>query len=262
MRNVKTREGMEYWDKICSLKHYGFIHSPDNSRVLKTEGIGNWIDKFEAQAIVDQAQDEINQFRAERDALQLLLNQRDEQVETLKLQRQGEPVAWQIRSRTNRPDSVWTGWRECSELERAMHSHEVGKFNRFGIMREIRPLYATRAAPAPLDYGSLDPVQRLAVCRGDAATPVAVVPDGYCIMPRQLTAENGAKALLLGEFKLLVTEECPECCELEEPAEGCSICDGEGEYGQKHTIPWDKIKFIYSKAVEGLAVEDETNKPR
>ena len=30
----------------------------------------------------------------ERDALQQLLNQRDEQVETLKMRRQGEPVAW------------------------------------------------------------------------------------------------------------------------------------------------------------------------
>ncbi|MEX5558980.1 hypothetical protein Q1J45_15530 [Pseudomonas rhodesiae] len=92
--------------------------------------------------------------------------------------------------------------------------------------------------------------------------PVAVVPDGYCIMPRQLTAENGAKALLLGEFKLLVTKECPECCELEEPTEGCSICDGEGEYGQKHTIPWDQIKYIYSKAVSGLAVKTESAKSR
>lgn len=92
--------------------------------------------------------------------------------------------------------------------------------------------------------------------------PVEVVPDGYCIMPRQLTAENGAKALLLGEFKLLVTKECPECCELEEPTEGCSMCDGEGEYGQKHTIPWDQIKFIYSKAVEGLAVKAEPAKSR
>ena len=92
--------------------------------------------------------------------------------------------------------------------------------------------------------------------------PVAVVPDGYCIMPRQLTAENGAKSLLLGEFKLLVTMECPECCELEEPTEGCSICDGEGEYGQKHTIPWDQIKFIYSKAVSGLAKKAESAKSR
>ena len=88
------------------------------------------------------------------------------------------------------------------------------------------------------------------------------MPDGYCIMPRQLTAENGAKALLLGEFKLLTTMECPECCGLDEPTEGCSICDGEGEYGQKHTIPWDQIKFIYSKAVAGLALKAESAKSR
>ena len=101
-----------------------------------------------------------------------------------------------------------------------------------------------------------------ALCRAEQPAPVAVVPDGYCIMPRQLTAENGAKASLLGEFKLLVTKECHECCELEEPTEGCSICDGEGEYGQKHTIPWDQIKFIYSKAVSGLAVKAESANSR
>ena len=87
----------------------------------------------------------------------------------------------------------------------------------------------------------------------ERAAQAAVVPEGYCIMPRRLTAENGAKALLLGEFTLKVTMDCSECCELEEPSEGCEICDGEVEYSQKHTIPWDQIKFIYSKAVEGLA---------
>jgi len=92
--------------------------------------------------------------------------------------------------------------------------------------------------------------------------PVAAVPDGYCIMPRRLTVENGAKALLLGEFKLQSTHECPECRELEEPSEGCEICDGEGEHGQSHFIPWDLIKFIYSKAVEGLAVKTKPVEPR
>jgi hypothetical protein len=92
----------------------------------------------------------------------------------------------------------------------------------------------------------------------EQSAQVAEVPEGYCIMPRRLTAENGAKALLLGEFKLRVTKECPECCELEEPIEGCSMCDGEGEYEQRHTIPWDQIKFIYSQAVAGLA---RINKP-
>lgn len=86
---------------------------------------------------------------------------------------------------------------------------------------------------------------------------VAFVPEGYCLMPRNLTAENGAKALLIGEFKLKVTMDCPECCELEEPSEGCEICDGEGEYLQQHTIPWDQIKLVYSKAVAGLARDNQ-----
>ncbi len=65
MRNIKTREGYEYWDKICSLKRYGFIHSHDNSRVLKVEGIGTHIDMYEAQQVVDEAQDEINSLKQE-----------------------------------------------------------------------------------------------------------------------------------------------------------------------------------------------------
>ncbi|MEZ1436596.1 hypothetical protein QVM41_09900 [Pseudomonas shirazica] len=92
--------------------------------------------------------------------------------------------------------------------------------------------------------------------------PLASIPDEYCLMPKRLTAENGAKALLLGEFKLEVTQECPECRELDEPVEGCEICDGEGEYGQRHIIPWDKIKYIYSEAVKGLALQSNaTHKP-
>lgn len=89
----------------------------------------------------------------------------------------------------------------------------------------------------------------------ESSPPALSIPDGYCLMPRRLTAENGAKALLLGEFKLEVKRECPECLELDEPAEGCEICDGEGEYAQRHTIPWDNIKFIYSEAVKGLALQ-------
>ncbi|MGC3891247.1 hypothetical protein [Pseudomonas urmiensis] len=90
--------------------------------------------------------------------------------------------------------------------------------------------------------------------------PLVSIPDGYCLMPKRLTAENGAKALLLGEFKLEVTQECPECRELDEPVEGCEICDGEGEYGQRHIIRWDKIKYIYSEAVRGLAIHPKTTR--
>ncbi|MGY2186156.1 hypothetical protein [Pseudomonas sp. SDO5591_S426] len=87
------------------------------------------------------------------------------------------------------------------------------------------------------------------------------VPAGYCLMPTRLTAENGAKALLLGEFKLGVTTECPECRELEEPLEGCEVCDGEGKYGQQHMISWDQTKLIYSEAVAGLSIKAPLQHP-
>jgi len=60
----QVREGYDIWDKLCAIPRYGFIHSPDNSRVLKAEGLGNWIDRHAAQQVVDQAQDEVNELRA------------------------------------------------------------------------------------------------------------------------------------------------------------------------------------------------------
>lgn len=63
-------------------------------------------------------------------------------------QHQGEPVGYQIRSKTDRPGSQWMPWRECCDTERALNSHEVGRFNQFGIMREIRPVFASAADPA------------------------------------------------------------------------------------------------------------------
>lgn len=95
----------------------------------------------------------------------------------------------------------------------------------------------------------------------DAAVQGGVLPDGYCIMPRRLTAENGAKALLLGEFQVSIDQECYECRALDEPVEGCEVCDGTGEYTVRQTISWDKIKFIYSEAVKGLALDSTRLNP-
>jgi len=73
MRNIKTREGYDYWDKLCAIPRYGFIHSPDNSKVLMCEGVGNWIDMYEAQKVVDQAQDEVNELREKVAALEAFI---------------------------------------------------------------------------------------------------------------------------------------------------------------------------------------------
>ena len=85
MRDIKTREGFEFWDKLNALPRYAFLLSPSGKSVQKFEdqAMGNWIDAHEAQKVVDQAQDEINQFRAERDALQLRLNAADQRIDEL-----------------------------------------------------------------------------------------------------------------------------------------------------------------------------------
>lgn len=63
MKNIQTREGFEFWDKICSVPSYGFLLSPDKSRIQRAPDVGSWIEKYEAQTIVSQAQDEINRLK-------------------------------------------------------------------------------------------------------------------------------------------------------------------------------------------------------
>ncbi|MBD1602499.1 hypothetical protein [Pseudomonas typographi] len=62
-RNIQTREGYEFWDRLCAIPNYGFLLSPEGDRVVKAEGVGNWIDQHDAQAVVDDAQSEINVLR-------------------------------------------------------------------------------------------------------------------------------------------------------------------------------------------------------
>lgn len=80
-------------------------------------------------------------------------------------------------------------------------------------------------------------------------------PDGLpdrVLMPRALTAENGAKTALMGEFDFSVTMTCPEC-HPDEPNPDCEVCAGSVEYEQPHSVPWATIKRIYSAAVDLLA---------
>jgi hypothetical protein len=68
------------------------------------------------------------------------------------------------------------------------------------------------------------------------------------LMPKELTAENGAKALLIGEFHVETQVPNPDYDE---------FLDDEDEEPQFFTaqiaVPWDTIKKIYAKAVEHLA---------
>ncbi len=81
------------------------------------------------------------------------------------------------------------------------------------------------------------------------APPAPVVPDGYALVPMKLTAENGAKGALLGEFSETKFINCPECF-----GDGdCETCDGSGRIEVKVPVTWTTIKGIWAKGVEHFA---------
>lgn len=69
------------------------------------------------------------------------------------------------------------------------------------------------------------------------------------LLPRKLTAQNGAKKLLSGEFYEKREYECPECTG-EIPNINCDLCKGEGYICEKTIVTWTTIKAIYDKIVE------------
>jgi hypothetical protein len=65
------------------------------------------------------------------------------------------------------------------------------------------------------------------------------------MMPKSLTAENGAKYLLSGEFFVYRSVTCPECI-----GDGCEDCKGIGGWTEAVPVDWPTIKDIYAKIVQ------------
>lgn len=80
------------------------------------------------------------------------------------------------------------------------------------------------------------------------------LPDGYCIIPMKLTAANGAKAALSGEFHVKHHIVCEECA-----GEACESCNEEGGWEGEILIGWDTIKRIHEAAVEACALPESDN---
>lgn len=76
-----------------------------------------------------------------------------------------------------------------------------------------------------------------------------VIPDGFCIMPKKLTAENGGKGALSGEFYVTTRIVCQSC-----GGEGCEDCNDEGGLDAEIPVIWDTIKRIHEAAVEACSL--------
>ncbi|WP_445611718.1 hypothetical protein ACUN4K_02050 [Hafnia alvei] len=125
--------------------------------------------------------------------------------------------------------------RDAYDNEHGQSDPDTGAFE-FGNDAQLE--YSTTLSEIAEGIRSLHPA---------SAQPVSEpykLPDGYCIMPKRLTAENGAKYALSGEFSTSRVVVCPEC-----DGDGCSDCDGRGDYEEDQLIEWTTIKNIYSAAV-------------
>ncbi|MBD1404253.1 hypothetical protein N4Q63_08225 [Leclercia adecarboxylata] len=91
---------------------------------------------------------------------------------------------------------------------------------------------------------------RAAMLQG--AEPVSqpyTLRDEYCVMPLKLTAENGAKGALSGEFHVTNRIVCQSCA-----GEGCEDCNDEGGWDAEIPVSWDTIKRIHEAAVEACSL--------
>ncbi|KJN15777.1 hypothetical protein [Enterobacter sichuanensis] len=89
--------------------------------------------------------------------------------------------------------------------------------------------------------------RRAAMLQGaERVTTAYKLPEGWVMVPMKLTAENGAKGALLGEFSETKFINCPECFGDDE----CDTCDGSGRIETKVPVSWTNIKAIWAKGVE------------
>ncbi len=77
-----------------------------------------------------------------------------------------------------------------------------------------------------------------------------VTPDGWVIVPKKLTAENGAKGVLSGEFSETTFISCPECF----GDDDCETCDSSGRIEIKVPVSWTTIKTIWAKGCEYFSI--------
>lgn len=94
--------------------------------------------------------------------------------------------------------------------------------------------------------GSNDPSEAWGVKYIPLSGNSPVIPGGWVMVPKKLTAENGAKSLLSGEFLETTFISCPECFTDEE----CESCDGSGRIKIEVPVSWTTIKAIWNKGVE------------
>lgn len=161
----------------------------------------------------------------------------------------GEPVTWGNGCDKTVPAAL----RYLAENERPFGGES--RFNAAHLYQLAREIELMAEAPLyrhaqPALTGNF-PIIGIDLATGpDRTVEVSyVAPPGYVMVPMRLTAENGAKGALSGEFSETKFVNCSECfCDDE-----CETCDGSGRIEITVPVSWTTIKEIWAKGVEHFA---------
>ncbi|WP_260461662.1 DUF550 domain-containing protein [Klebsiella aerogenes] len=139
---------------------------------------------------------------------------------------------------------AWTVWQARAAMLQAEPVTTANKLGNSPEQGESR--CGTKGSPA-LDSSSKNAESRC----GNSP----VIPAGYVMVPMRLTAENGAKGALSGEFSETQFVNCSECFGDDE----CETCDGSGRIEIKVPVSWTTIKEIWIKSIEHFAAAPQEN---
>ncbi|WP_235127054.1 hypothetical protein [Citrobacter portucalensis] len=147
-------------------------------------------------------------------------------------------------------DAFWTVWEDSRASMLQAGNHNEQHLDMVDCRLPFAQWLSQQNEPIDVDCGCVSTEAfyhwlRVAYEAGNSP----VTPDGYVLVPKKLTAENGAKRVLSGEFSETKFINCPECF----GDDDCETCDGSGRIEITVPVSWTNIKAIWAKGVEHFA---------
>lgn len=139
-----------------------------------------------------------------------------------------------------------SGFDEDFQIEQQANAEFIAAANPATVLALLGELEAAKKRIAELEAEPVSQTCKLNEPSGNSP----VTPDGWVIVPKKLTAENGAKGVLSGEFSETTFISCPECF----GDDDCETCDGSGRIEIKVPVSWTTIKTIWAKGCEYFSI--------
>lgn len=139
-----------------------------------------------------------------------------------------------------------SGFDEDFQMEQQANAEFIAAANPATVLALLGELETAKKRIAELEAEPVSQTCKLNEPSGNSP----VTPDGWVIVPKKLTAENGAKGVLSGEFSETTFISCPECF----GDDDCETCDCSGRIEIKVPVSWTTIKTIWAKGCEHFSI--------